>query len=152
MPLLSVTRTLQTIACLWVGCLLGCSPSLPEYPEVMAEGEFIRIPLPEIADGGVHFFTFKHAGTNVNFLVRTDGKGALHTHFDACYSCYRYKRGFIVEDDALVCIACRLAYRLEEENWDFIGACAPIPFHFAVDGESVVIKRSVLEKGSRFFS
>lgn len=130
----------------------GCSPGPPEYQEVRADGGVVRIVRDAVADGRVHFFTYKHHGANVNFIVRTDGNGMLHTHFDACFSCYRYKRGFVVEGPDLVCRACRYAYRISDEVWDLIGACAPITFHFSDDGNSLVIERSVLEKGSRFFS
>ena len=87
----------------------------------------------------------------MNFLVRTDGIGALHVHLDACYSCYQYKRGFVVEEEDLVCIACRLEYPIADEIWDFICACAPIPIHSSLDEDAVVIPRKMIEKASRYF-
>ena len=131
--------------------LPGCTRGAPEHRIVAAESGAVRLPLAEVADGGVHFFTFQHAGRNVNFLVRTDGQGALHTHLDACYSCYRYRRGFVVEGSDLLCIACRYTYPIAEEVWDFQGACAPIPFRSTVDGTSLIIERAVLEKAARYF-
>lgn len=133
----------------------GCGPRAPEHELVQAQGEVVRIPRRLVEDGQVHFFTFEqggeHGGKRVSFLVRTDGRGALHAHLDACYSCYRYRRGFVVEGSDLVCIACRLAYPIEDEVWDFIGACAPIPVPFALEGDSLVIRRVVLEKAGRYF-
>lgn len=132
--------------------MAGCSSHLPEYQNVQAIGSEVRIAREDVSDGEVHFFTYKHQGKTINFLIRTDGDGELHAHFDACFSCYRYKRGFVVEGPELVCVACRYAYRIEEEVWDLIGACAPITFHFGLDRDWVVIKQSVLDKGGRFFS
>ena len=35
--------------------------------------------------------------------------------------------GFFVEGTELVCRACRFRYAVEDEVWDYIGACAPMP-------------------------
>lgn len=129
----------------------GCGDEAPRYTRVEAVGDTVRLPLDEVADGRVHFYSWEESGTRVNFLVRSDGRGVLHTHLDACYSCYRYKRGFIVEDADLVCIACRLEYPISDEAWDFIGACAPISIHSTVDGDRLLIPRRVLEKAARYF-
>lgn len=131
--------------------LAGCPAGPPEHRPVTAEGGEVRLALSVVGDGGVHFFTYRHGGKNVNFLVRTDGGGRLHAHLDACYSCYRYRRGFVVEGRALLCIACRLTYPIEDEEWDFIGACAPIPVAFTVERGEVVIRSAVLERAARFF-
>lgn len=129
----------------------GCGGRAPEHEVVAATGDAVRLPVAVVADGAVHFYTYKHAGTNVNFIVRTDGRGALHANFDACYSCYQYRRGFTVEGSDLVCIACRLAYPIADEVWDFVGACAPISVHSRVEGDSVVIDRELLERGAQYF-
>ena len=129
----------------------GCAPEPPEHQLVQCDGDTMLIPRTAVEDGKVHFFTFYHDGRRVNFLVRTDGKGALHAHLDACHSCYRYKRGFVVEDGELVCIACRLAYRIDDEVWDYIGACAPISIHSRLEDSHLVIPRKLLERAARYF-
>ena len=129
----------------------ACSPAPPLHHVVEVDADAVRIPLQEVSDGEVHFFTLVHRGKNVNFLVRTDGLGAQHTHLDACYACYRYKLGFVVEDSALVCTACRLEYRLEDEIWDYIGACAPISIHSSLEGDELVIEESILVRAARYF-
>jgi uncharacterized membrane protein len=129
----------------------GCTRGAVEHPKVVAEGDVVRLDLESVDDGRVHFFTFVHDGKNVNFLIRTDGAGRLHSHLDACYSCFKYKRGFVVEDQDLVCIACRLAYHIDDEFWDFIGACAPIPIHSSIDDGDLVIDERILVEAARYF-
>jgi len=129
----------------------GCARGAVEYPKVVANGDVVQLDLETVDDGRVHFFTFVHDGKNVNFLVRTDGDGRLHSHLDACYSCFKYKRGFVVEDEELVCIACRLAYDIDDEFWDFIGACAPIPIHSSIDDGALVIEERILVDAARYF-
>jgi uncharacterized membrane protein len=131
--------------------LLGCGPELPEYPQVHAENGAVRLPLAEVADGRVHFYSFPTGGTRVNFLVRTDGTGALQAHLDACYGCYRYKLGYVAEGDALVCRACRLEYPIADQVWDFIGACAPIPLHCRTEGAELLLEERDLERAARYF-
>ena len=129
----------------------GCGRSAPEHEKVVAENGLVRLPRSVVDDGSVHFYTFVHDRRNVNFLVRTDGNGTLHTHLDACYSCYKYKLGFVHEGDEVVCIACRLRYPLEDEFWDFIGACAPIPIHAEVEPDAVVVEERILVQAARYF-
>ncbi len=143
--------TVIVAALVGLGLTVGCGPAPPAHEVVEARDGEVRIALTEVGDGAVHFYTYDHDGTHVNFLVRTDGTGALQAHLDACYSCYQYRRGFVVEDDALVCIACRLEYAIADEVWDFIGACAPIAIHSEVDDHDLVIDRRLLDRAARYF-
>ena len=145
--------TLQNHIAFWLvfAMLNGCGRQAPEHPVVVPQGGEVSIPLKRINDGGVHFFTFKHEGKNINFFVRTDGSGKMQAHFDACYSCYKYKLGYVHEGNQVVCIACRIGYNLADVVWDYIGACAPINLKSRVAGQHMLIKRSSLEKGGRFF-
>ena len=143
LPLIAVLCLLQFEA--------GCSKQAPEHQIVLPTGDRVNISLDTVNDGGVHFFTYKWDGRNINFFVRTDGTGHLQAHFDACYSCFKYKLGYVHEGDEVVCIACRIGYRLENVIWDYIGACAPINLKSRVSNGHLTINRKSLEKGKRFF-
>lgn len=129
----------------------GCGTELPEHRPVRAEGGAVRIPRATVDDGAVHFFAYQAREAEVRFLVRTDGAGRLQVHLDACFSCYRYRMGFVVEEGFLVCRACRLEYAVEDEVWDYIGACAPIGVRSSEAGGDVVIARRDLERAARYF-
>jgi uncharacterized membrane protein len=129
----------------------GCSSRAPEHPQVFASGDFIQLPLSEVGDGKVHFYTYKFGDKNVNFLVRTDANNKLYSHLDACYSCFKYKLGYFVEDADLVCWACRYRYALADEEWQYIQACAPITLQSRIKGDSLLIKISVLKRAGKFF-
>lgn len=138
-------------ALLFAIVIAACSRGSQTHQILQLDGDSIRIPQSAVADGDVHFFTFEHDGKNVNFLVRTDGNGTLHAHLDACYACYRYKRGFVVENSNLVCTACRFEYAISDEIWDYIGACAPISIHSTLENDELVIRKSILERAARYF-
>jgi len=136
---------------LMVALPAGCQRQAPEYRVIAADGNRVKIRLATVNDGGVHFFTYKLGRKNINFFVRRDGGGRLRTHFDACYSCFKYKLGYVREKNQVVCIACRIGYDLDEAIWDYVGACAPIILSSRIAGNHLVISRSQLEKGQKFF-
>jgi len=129
---------------------LGCNRQ-PEYEHVELTDDLLILPLALVNDGDVHFFTYKFSDRLINFFVRTDDMGQLHTHFDACYGCFKYKRGYIHEGDVIICVACRLSYKLKEAVWDYIGACAPITLKSRIVNEQLIIQGEHLQRGSRFF-
>lgn len=129
----------------------ACTPEPPQYPLVIPDGRQIRLAVEAVDDGGVHFFTYKYGGTNINFFVRRDGRGKLHTHYDACYSCFKYKLGFRVEGTYIRCIACGLKYNLSDDFWDYIGPCAPIPLRSNIIGSNIVIRLKDINRGLKLF-
>ena len=142
-------RVLTIVLLLMLGW--SCGKTAPEHQNVEAEEGAVRLQRIAVDDGRVHFFTYPHEGKNINFLIRRDGNGALHSHLDACYSCYKYKLGFVVEEKDVVCIACRLAYSIDDEFWDYIGACAPIPIHHEIVDETILIEERLLKQAARYF-
>ena len=131
--------------------LTGCTKQAPEHPLVIPQDDLIKIPVEDVYDGSVHFYTYKYNKKNINFFVRTDSKGKLHTYYDACYSCYKYKLGFHITGSDLLCIACNLKYSLYETVWDFNGPCSPIVLRSKVKKGVVSIKLSVIRRGEKLF-
>ena len=113
------------------------------------QGE-IKIPVNEVDDGKVHFYTYKASGKHINFFVRTDGAGKLSTYFDACYTCYKHKKGYRCEGTDLVCNECNLRFRLAEEKWVHEG-CSPIVLTSRIEEGNIIIRTDDIEKGGRLF-
>jgi len=131
--------------------LAACGPPKPKHPVVRAGGEQVRIPLASLADAPVHFFTFPAGRVNVDFLVRRDDDGALHASFDACYTCYRFGKGYRVEGPDLVCNECGTKFRIGDREWKRVGACDPISLPAAVEGDDLVVTVADLRRGERLF-
>lgn len=130
---------------------IGCRRSAPEYALVETPDETVRIALARVTDGQAHFFTYKQGKTHVNFFVRLDGQGDVRTHFDACYSCYKYRLGYVQQDREVVCRACRIGYDLAIPIWNYVGPCVPITLRSHTNGSELVISTASLAKGARFF-
>jgi len=129
----------------------ACNRNAPEYTILQGEGDFLEMQLPEPSAQPVQFFTYKSNGRNVNFFIRRDCDGNIRTHFDACYTCFQYRMGYVVEENRVVCRACRIGFNLSEPIWDFVGPCVPITLSSKVSGSTVRIKIRNLEKGIQFF-
>ncbi|MCG6550908.1 MAG: DUF2318 domain-containing protein [Candidatus Magnetominusculus sp. LBB02] len=122
-----------------------------EYKLVEGRDGAVTIPLKEINDGDVHFYTYKNKGTNINFFIRMDGKGSLHAHFDACFTCFKYKKGYKVEGTEIVCRECNTKFLLKEERWANKGGCVPIDISSEIIGANLVINIDKILKGEHFF-
>jgi len=130
---------------------MACGDTLPQHERIEMQGDTLRIPLDRVADGGVHFYSLISHGKRINFLVRSDASGTLHAHLDACYACYHYRRGFVVEETAIVCRACRYVYDLRQSEWNYIGACAPITMPSSIRAGELRIRRRAFERAERYF-
>lgn len=128
----------------------ACSNLPKEHKIVMAKDGAITIPVSEVNDGKVHFFTYKKSGKRINFFVRTDGTGKLSAYFDACYICYKKKKGYHVEGTDLICNECKLKFRISDEVWENKD-CSPILLKSKLGNNSLTIKTEDIEKGSKLF-
>lgn len=129
----------------------GCSKLPAEHPRVTAKEGFIKIPVSETNDGKVHFYTYKKSGKRINFFVRTDGRGVLSASYDACFTCYKHKKGYRVEGADLVCNECSMKFKIADERWDNSQGCSPILLKSKVDKDYLTIKAEDIERGSKLF-
>ncbi len=141
----------QFIALTLIFILSASCSNLPKEHKVVtpSDGE-IRLSLAEVKDGKVHFFTYKKSGKRINFFVRTDGKGNLSAYFDACYICYKKKKGYHVEGTDLICNECKLKFGLADEVWENKD-CSPILFKSKLENNNLTIKTDDIKKGARLF-
>jgi uncharacterized membrane protein len=140
-----------TVVMLSLIALAGCSKQPALYREAPLRGSSIVIPISEVKDGKAHFYTYRKSGKRINFFVRTDAHGTVSSYFDACFTCYRHKKGYRQEGADLVCQECGMRFGLAEETWDPKGGCDPILLKSTITDNSLVIDTSVIEKGGKLF-
>jgi len=153
---LPARRIFLSIICLFMvilGAILGGCSKLPaEYTPLRASDGEIRIPVKAVNDGKVHLYTYKKSGKRINLLVRTDGSGDLSVYFDACFTCYKHKKGYRQEGSDLVCNECSMRYRLADSKWDNTGGCSPILLKSTISDGFIILKTENVEKGLKLFS
>jgi uncharacterized membrane protein len=147
--------TIRHAACLLALCslilLIGCSKQPALYREAPLKGDSIVIPLSEVKDGNAHFYTYRKSGKRINFFVRTDANGTVSSYFDACFTCYKPRKGYRQEGSDLICNECSMKFGLAEEKWSEKGGCNPIHLKSTITDNSLVIETAVIEKGAKLF-
>ncbi|MBI5848975.1 MAG: DUF2318 domain-containing protein [Nitrospirae bacterium] len=131
--------------------LTGCGRQPALYKDAPARDGSIVIPLSDVSDGKAHFYTYRKTGKHINFFVRADGKGTVSSYYDACFTCYKKKKGYRQEGIDLICNECSMKFGLAEEKWDEKDGCNPIHLKSTIVANNLVIDTAVIEKGAKLF-
>lgn len=131
--------------------LTGCSKQPALYQNAPMQENRIVIPLTEVNDGKAHFYTYRKSGKHINFFIRTDGKGTVSSYYDACFTCYKKKKGYHQEGSDIICNECNMKFGLAEEKWEEKDGCNPIYLKSIIEDSNLVIDAAVIEKGAKLF-
>lgn len=146
----SVTRHILAAAL----CLLtvtGCGPGKGEDPRVRSDGRLVRVSLEDLDGQRGSYFTYIASGDRkVDFIVYRQSPGTFRAVLDACRKCYRWRRGYVINGDHVVCRKCGERYELDNLAGGR-GSCIPIPLTSTRDGNSIVIPATELDAGARYF-
>lgn len=149
-----MARWSRALLALVLGVLLpgtGCSREETKYPELRARGGEVTVDIAGIAAGSGSFHTYRAgAGKRVDFFVYRDGAGAPHAVLDACRTCYRWRKGYLLSRGEVVCIKCDMVFKLDDLEKG-TGSCVPIHVDAERRGETLVIPAAKLEAGARYF-
>lgn len=130
----------------------GCgNPRHGAYPVLPEVGGHIRVDLSEIERNSGRFFTYlSPSGRNVDYFVYKDSAGSGRAVFDACRSCYRWRRGYRLEGDHVVCSKCDLRFPLDGLA-EGTGSCVPVALPATLEGSTLVLAVSDLRAGEKYF-
>lgn len=133
-------------------CVLPrCARDTPRYPEVRAGGGEVLVGLRDIPPGAGRFSSYRtSSGKLVDFFVYLDSAGSAHVVLDACRTCYRWKKGYLLDGDDLVCAKCGMRYTIDGLATG-IGSCVPIALHAERRRDTLAIPVAEFEAGARFF-
>jgi len=130
--------------------LVACTESSKKGRIIEPQGDVFRIDVSATKPGDVKFYRYPVGKRTVVFLVARTNDGELKTAFDACITCYPHKMGYVCESGRVVCVYCGTAFELEELGVGK-GNCVPIQIKHTLDGNDVIIDRSAIEAGARWF-
>lgn len=129
----------------------GCARDTPKYPEVHTRDGVVTVELAGIGAGGGRFHSYRSAsGKMVDLLVYRDSAGAPHAVLDACRTCYRWKKGYLLDGPEVVCVKCDMRFKLDGLAQG-TGSCVPIQLTSEPRGTSLAIPAPELEAGARYF-
>jgi len=104
------------------------------------EDNHVRIPLSELTDSSLHFYTAEVNGTVIRFLVIHQTNGDYVTALDACQICGR--KGYRQEGQNIICRNCGASIYVPSIGDH--GGCNPIPVKSSVAGGEVIVDLSAL--------
>ena len=114
-------------------------------------GSAVTIPVSQVSDGNVHFFSTTVGGTTVKYFVVKAPDGSLRTAFNACDVCFPYKKGYRQQSAGVVqCNNCGRVFTAASIDVQR-GGCNPGPISAKVVGNNLVIPAGQLQSGVRFF-
>jgi uncharacterized membrane protein len=123
------------------------------WPDVVAAepGGDVRLDAAQFDDGRARFFEYVGpAGRHLRFFVLKSSDGVIRAAFDTCDVCYRARRGYRQEGDALVCNNCGQVFRSVDVNV-LQGGCNPVPLDRFVSDGQVVLTAAALQAGTAYF-
>ena len=105
-----------------------------------AEGNQVRIPLSDLTDSSLHFYTADVDGSVLRFLVIHRLNGDYAAALDACQICGT--AGYRQEGQSVICRNCGAAIYIPSIGQS--GGCNPISVKSRVEGGEVIVDLSAL--------
>jgi len=144
-------RAAPVLGALLCALCAGCAPNWANYPEVQAQGGVVTVELSGIGPESGRFLTYRtSAGEPVGFFVYRESSGIPHAVLDACRTCFRWKKGYVLEGKEVVCLKCDMRFKLDGLAGGS-GSCVPVPLKAEQRADALVIPAAELEAGRRFF-
>lgn len=116
----------------------------PDATPLIAQQGRVSIPISEIAEGSLHFFTADVNGTSIRFLVVHKPNGQFGVALDACQICG--PSGYRQEGQNVVCRNCGAAIYIPSIGER--GGCNPIGVKSALEGGDIVVDLSALSEAT----
>jgi len=107
-------------------------------------GQQVRIPLAELRDANLHFYSVEVNATSVRFLVLRKPDGGYGTALDACMICG--SAGYRQQGNNVICRNCAAAIYIPSIG--DTGGCNPIGVHSRVEGGELVIDLAALAEAT----
>lgn len=121
-----------------------------KYQGLQAENGLVKLPLPEINDGKVHYYSLAAQGRTINFFVIRSNDGVIRAAFDACDVCFSERKGYSQNGDYMICNNCGQAFHSSRINV-VKGGCNPAPLRRTTQGQHLIIAVADILAGSRYF-
>ncbi|MSM38125.1 MAG: DUF2318 domain-containing protein [Geobacter sp.] len=126
-------------------------PGFGKYQKVTPVNGMVSIPVAKVNDGKAHFYAINEGGKEVAFFLVKAADGSLKTAFDACDVCYKEKKGYEQNGDAMVCKNCKMKFATSKIGPHAVGGCNPSYLPSRPAGANIVISVADLRAGARYF-
>lgn len=111
---------------------------------LIAQNNQVRVPLSELTDSSLHYYTADVDAAEIRFLVIHKTNGDYATALDACQICGA--AGYKQEGQNIICRNCGAAIYVPSVG--DAGGCNPIAVKSQVEGGEVIVDLSALSKAA----
>ena len=134
---------LWTIMTFFAAFFLGTAPTQAwfgsKYTALTPDKGVLFIPVKDVSDGKVHYFSARSdKGIDVKFFVVKSRDGVIRAAVAACDVCYRSGKGYVQEDNVMICTNCGMRFATDRIN-EVKGGCNPAPLKRMVKDDILVI-------------
>ena len=108
----------------------------------------LYIPVKDINDYKAHYFKVKAKdGTMVNFFTVKSRDNIIRAAIDACDVCYKSGKGYVQEDNFMVCTNCGRKFATDRIN-EVKGGCNPAPLKRTMENDKLIISMTDINENS----
>jgi len=112
----------------------------------------VAYPASMFDNGKARHFEHKTGdGVTVRYFVMKSSDGVIRAAFDACDVCWREGKGYVQQDNFMVCRNCGRRFLSTKIN-EVSGGCNPAPLTRKIEGDKVVIAIEHVLAGKRYFA
>jgi uncharacterized membrane protein len=141
------------VAAAALGAVVVGAASLERSPRctlIKAAGGVISIATADLSRGQARVFCYRDAGQDIRFILARASDGTVHSVFDACHRCYRYRKGYRLGRSGLICRLCGNRYTVDHMMAGK-ASCVPIAIPHKEAGATVEISATALRGGRGLF-
>lgn len=110
-----------------------------------------RYAVPVFSDGKARFFSYKTGGTEIRYFILKSSDDNIRAAFDACDVCWQEGKGYEQQGDAMICRNCGRSFPSVMIN-TVSGGCNPSPLKIKTDKDEIIIKKTDILAGRKYFS
>ena len=112
----------------------------------------VTYPVKTFQDGKARFYQHKTGdGITIKYFILKSSDGVIRAAFDACDVCWREGKGYVQQDNFMVCRNCGRRFLSTKIN-EVSGGCNPAPLTRKIEGDKVVIAIEHVLAGKRYFA
>ena len=126
-------------------------PGMGKCEKVKAVNGVVSIPLAKVSDGKAHYYKISESGKDIQFFVVKGTDGSIKTAFDTCDVCYKDKKGYEQQGDAMLCKNCNKKFAIAKMGPNSTGGCNPSFLPHREVGGNVVVSVDDLKAGAKYF-
>jgi uncharacterized membrane protein len=144
------------VACAAAVLLLGAAGvqvwAAPKEAAPASGAKEVSYPVSRFGNGKAQHFEHKTGdGITIRYFVIRSSDGVIRAAFDACNVCWREGKGYVQQDNFMVCRNCGRRFLSTKVN-EVSGGCNPAPLQRKMEGDKVFIGIENIMEGKRFFA